>query len=347
MQKVLEFDRAKLPQRIAVLVTTYQRPAYLRRCLRSLASQTRLPDRVLVVVREDDVDSFNAVEEFQTETPWMKMTVQTVIEPGPVAALKRGFDALKTCDEVDLVLVIDDDAEAAPDWVEKISRHFCDSSLGVVAGRVVAYKNEALLDLPEARHVGRVAWYGRHVGNMYKPVRFSHPVEVDAFMAGNFAIRQDVLGEIELDTSFVGNALEYELDIAYQVKHLNCRLLFDPLAQVHHFDAPRAAGSAERSNTEALIYSYSRNHTYVMMKRLPLIGKLAFFVYFFLIGERHSWGLATMIADALLKRRLTWRHQASIAFKGKLDGLRAFFTWRRNSRLPATNCREELFTLHS
>jgi len=315
--------------RTAVVVTTYHRPEYLKGCLRSLSQQTRRPVRVVIVAREGDGESVAAIKQFQTETPWMNIDLLAVIEPGPVPAMKRAFDFLKSCQEIDLVLGIDDDAEAEPDWIEVMSRHFNDPAVGLVGGRVITYSNGKLVPLPPAKKVSSVTWYGNQIQDLYKPIPFDHTVEADGFSGANFAIRRELLSEIELDTNFTGSAIMYELDVAFQVKRLKRRILFDPRARVHHLVAPRPSGIEQRDDLQGTIYSQSHNLTYVMMKHLPLPNKLAFLAWFFLIGQRRSWGLLTMIADAILKMRITCRGQVLTSFRGKLDGIRDYLKQRR------------------
>jgi len=317
---------------VAVLVPTYRRPEHLRRCLCSLVKQTMRPREIIVVVRDTDGESRDVVREFQARICSPTLTMVPVTAPGPLPAIERGFDALRARSEIDLVLVIDDDAQADPRWIETISRHFNDPTVGAVAGRVVTWIEGRLLDLPPAQVVGRISWYGRHTGNMYRPVAFTTVREVESFVGANVALRRTVLDELVVDRRVRGSAIAYEVDLALQIIEKHYRVLFDPQACVHHFEAPRPPDVESREDVPRKISTYSHNHTYVMMKHLPLIRRLAFLVYFFLIGERGSWGILTALAETLLKRQVShWPH-VLLAYGGKIAGVKSYLDFRRERR---------------
>ena len=52
--------------KISVIVPTYRRPEYLRRCVKAIAEQTRNPDEVIVVIRETDSASKRITTRLQT-----------------------------------------------------------------------------------------------------------------------------------------------------------------------------------------------------------------------------------------------------------------------------------------
>ena len=82
---------------VDVVVPTYRRPELLDRCLRALAAQHRLPNRVLVVARKDDDDAREVVKDHLTSLPGLEQV--TVRAPGVLAA----------------------DAAPRPDWIESSS----------------------------------------------------------------------------------------------------------------------------------------------------------------------------------------------------------------------------------
>jgi GT2 family glycosyltransferase len=256
----------------------------------------------------------------------------SVMEPGLLAALKRGFEALRGRDDIDLVLLIDDDAEGEPDWIERMSRHFIDPTVGAVGGPAVSVIEGYLREPPSAHVVGRISWYGRHIGNMYRWPSFSDVRPVQTFMGGNVGFRRTVLDHLEVEMRLIGSAVANEIDLAFQIVGEGYRILFDPLARVHHHEAPRPPDVESREDVERKIYSYSHNYTYVMMKHLHLWRKLAFVIYFFLRGERGSWGLLTALGETVLRRRVShWRH-VPLAYRGKIAGVKAYLDYRRERR---------------
>ncbi|MCS6817911.1 MAG: glycosyltransferase [Blastocatellia bacterium] len=337
----------------AVLVPTYRRPAYLERCLRSLLHQTHRPRCIVVVVRDDDEASHAVVRRFQEAiaerregasptgrsdgirdllgSP-VEIHAVSVALPGPVWAFKRGIEALRARTDVELVFVTDDDAEAEPEWIERGSRHFVDPTVGIVAGRIIPYKNGHPVDLPAPKRVGVLSWYGRYVGGFERPEETHVLRSVAGFQGANAVIRREILERIEVDPRFIGYGVQFELDIALQVRRLGYRILFDPECRVRHFEAPRAIPEEARGDLKQLIYSYSHNHTYLMLKHLPWLGKLAFLLYFFVRGERRSLGLLTALWEAMRTPRQSWGEQLRLSLAGKWQGLRTYWQARRALR---------------
>lgn len=338
------------PWRVAVLIPTYRRPAYLEKCVRSVLRQTCPPRDLVIVLREEDEESMALVCRMREEISAAYRHLEgarhvcalpevhavPVARPGPVWAFRQGIEALRARQDVDLVFVIDDDAEAEPDWIERGSRHFFDPAVGCVAGRVIVCKDGSPVTAPSTRRVGEITWYGRYSGGFDRAAEISDPIPVKGFQGVNVAFRRDVLARIEVDVRFIGYGIQFELDLAFQIRRLGYRILFDPACRVRHFEAPRALPAASRDELAHLVYTYSHNHTYLMLKHLPLPQKLAFLLYFFVRGEKRSWGLGTILWDILCSRTGAWRTQASLAFAGKWHGIRTYRMWKASRRaLPA------------
>ncbi len=337
----------------AVLIPTYRRPAYLERCLHSVLQQTRRPRCIVVVVRDDDEASIALLQRFRDERlstskeeralsgSQVEIHMVSVTLPGPVWAFKQGVEVLRTREDVELIFLIDDDAEAEPEWIERGSRHFADPRVGIVAGRIIPYRNGHPVDLPPVKRVGAVTWYGRYIGGFEQPGEARAPVPVAGFQGANAAIRRAILERITVDPRFIGYGLQFELDIAFQVRRLGYGILFDPECRVHHFEAPRAIREEAREDLKRLIYTYSHNHTYLMLKHLPPFGKLAFLLYFLVRGERRSLGLLTALWEALRTPRRSWDEMLRLSLAGKWQGLRTYWRWRvamRHSTVGSAEC---------
>jgi len=330
---------------VAVLVTTYRRPDYLERCLRSVLRQTLRPRCLLVVVRDEDGASRAVVRRFQDEVlgssrgkpardPWavpLEIRTASVTRPGPVWAFRRGIEVLRARSDVALVFVLDDDAEAEPEWIERGSRHFADPTVGIVAGHILPCPDGIRATPPPVKRVGRLTWYGRYIGGFERPGDIRGPIPVAAFQGANAAIRREVLDRIEVDPHVIGYGIQFELDIALQVRRLGYRILFDPECRVRHYEAPRALAEEARDDLKRLIYTYSHNHTYLMLKHLPWFGKLAFLVYFFVRGERRSLGALTAVWEAVRAPRRSWGEELRLSVRGKWEGVRTY--WRRRRAL--------------
>ncbi|GBC82007.1 hypothetical protein HRbin10_01127 [bacterium HR10] len=262
----------------------------------------------------------------------------SVALPGPVWAFKLGIEVLRARADIDLVFITDDDAAAEPEWIERGSRHFADPTVGIVAGRLIPHRDGRPAISPPVKRVGQLTWYGRYVGGFDRSGGTRGPIPVVGFQGGNAAIRRALLERMDVDTLVVGYGIQFELDLALQVRRLGYRILFDPECRVHHFEAPRPIPEEAREDLTRLIYAYSHNHTYLMLKHLPLLQKLAFLLYFFVRGERRSLGVATLFWAMMRSPRSSWREEARAAFLGKWHGIRTYWRWRNIARNPERCC---------
>src|ERR1700731_1257596 len=114
---------------LTVIIPSFQRPGDLLRCLEAVLRQSRPPDEVLVVGREEDTGTSNIVSMLRRNTSVLRIVIVT--QPGLIAALNCGLDNAAG----DLLAFTDDDAEPQGDWLERIEASFGDASIGAVGGR--------------------------------------------------------------------------------------------------------------------------------------------------------------------------------------------------------------------
>ncbi len=128
-------DRASHPE-IAVVCSTYRRPARLRRLVAALEHQTLEPSRFEVVLVDNaSGDSTAAViaEVARTSSVTIR-ALATTSNHGPAPARNRGWRA----SPAPLLAFIDDDVEPAPDWLRAgLDALRGDPLLGIVQGCVV------------------------------------------------------------------------------------------------------------------------------------------------------------------------------------------------------------------
>lgn len=307
--------------KISVIVPTYRRPQYLKRCLEALAKQSRKPDEVVVITRDDDIESLKIVDEIIHSGNTLPITHILLDRPGKPVALNAGIKAATGA----VLCFTDDDAEAFPDWLERIERHFQDTAVGGVGGRDILVQNGKLL-AGECQTVGRINWFGRYVGNHHLSLVPPEPIEADHLKGVNMALRREFVQFCDEGLDITTNYMD-DTDMSLSAKRRGARLIYDPLICVHHFGAPRFT-EAGRDDSPECIYNYSFNYTYVMLKYLPWYGKLAFIGYIFLIGQRASWGLLTILMDPLIRKKIFWRGQVSPSFRGKLAGIKTYWNYK-------------------
>jgi GT2 family glycosyltransferase len=319
-------DRAK-PFSITVLVPTFRRPGHLRRCLASLAIQERRPDEVIVVVRQDDQESLRVLGDVPSAVLGVRHV--TVCEPGVVAALSAGIDAVRT----DVVAITDDDVVAIPDWLARVESHFrSDATLGALGGRDWLHQGDRLLD-GERREVGQVRWYGRVIGNHHLGV--GAPRAVDILKGANMSVRAAALPDVRPDARLLGQGAQvhFEVGMCLALARHKWTVLYDPAVAVHHFPGPRFDEDARDRPSLAALANETHNELYLLLRWLPLWRKPFALAYALLVGYRRTPGIA-LLAERIFRERnataVTARFWA--AERGRVRGI--FTALEQLARVP-------------
>ena len=141
---------------ISVIVLAYNEQYRLASCLDSLAQQSVLPDEIIVV----DNNSTDETAAVAARYSFVRVIRET--KQGIVYARDTGFDAARG----DLLIRLDADCQAAPDWISTIVEAFAgDSKL------MAANSNYATTELsPNGKYWGKWVfswfrqWHQRHLG---------------------------------------------------------------------------------------------------------------------------------------------------------------------------------------
>jgi GT2 family glycosyltransferase len=315
--------RATSMLRITVVIPTYLRPTWLVGCMQSLLQQTRLPHEVIAVMRVDDEATEQAFDDFVANRTTRAIAFRKtfVSEPGFLPPLRAGIAQAQG----DIVAFLDDDAEALPDWLERLAAPYADEQVAGVGGRYVNYENGVQVIVPLARKVGRFHWHGTFEGNMYRALAQPGLREVDFFMGGNMSYRREVLERVQLDPALANDvAFHYEVDLGIQVKAAGGRLVYDPVAKIRHYSAPRAQAGMRAPDADT-IYWYNHNTLYIALKHTRGFTRALAVAYAFAIGATRNWGVLAAVVDTLRRRRVQAWREIGPAFRGKARALRSHF----------------------
>jgi len=299
---------------VSIIIPTYLRPKILLKCVESILAGSLRPDEIVIVGRAGDRGTEEAVATIDAAAhPGVRIRSASVETPGHIPPVETGLQAASG----ELVATLDDDVTVTPEWLSSITSHFSDPTIGVVGGRVLVpgAAPQKLKGRP-----GCVSWYGKTWGNIGS-VDAASAIEVDTVMEGNCIWRRELLASMEFDPVLnFDDAPMYGLDLCLQAKRRGLRVLYDPRALIYHHVAPRAP-ELDRQKRGPRSFSYCRNYTYIMLKRLPIWRRSVFLAWWFLIGERGGWGLGSLLADTL---RAGWRKERYIghAWRGKMEGIR-------------------------
>ena len=228
--------------RISVLIPTFNRVDSLLRCFRALSNQSRMPDELILVVRDED-EQTRACASFWAEM--LPIKVVLIQRPGHVQALNAGLPEATG----EIVAITDDDTAPRSDWLARIESIFAaNPKVGGVGGRDWYREGEEIVS-GTRRTVGKILFFGRIVGNHHlgtNPAR-----EVDILKGANMSFRRAAIEGMTFDERLRGGGAQVANDLAFSlaVRRRGWKLVYDHFVAVDHFSAPRHTGAnrGERS----------------------------------------------------------------------------------------------------
>lgn len=284
--------------------------------LNSIANQTRRPDELIVICRDDDMDSIMALAEWKAPSG-LNLIHPTVNIPGFIEPVRQGIKVATG----DIIAFMDDDAKAHPNWLERLTSWYEDDLIGGVGGRCVDFKNGVEMIYPSAKHIAKITWYGRCIGNMYRDASDSCVRKADFLMGSNMSFRSRLLDRVKWDKRLENNvAFYWEIDVALQISAMNSRLLYDPDAKVDHFNGPREIIGMRWVNYDG-VYAAAHNATLIVRKHLSTFRFFSYLSYTIFIGNSASPGLAYLVYALFVGKKISWRDQVVASIKGRLKAL--------------------------
>ena len=303
--------------RFSVIVPTYKRPERLIICLSSLEHQIRTPDEIIVITRNTDIDTQHRLESFMKKSR-LNIKKDIVEKPGVVPALNLGLNIVTG----NIVCFLDDDAEASPDWIERIESYYSDNKIGGVGGHIIAYENDEPLIVWKANKVGKLQWFGRLIGNYCNDIEGIHRVD---FLPGtNMSFRKSII--TNFDKNLKGDGYNFEVDMGLSVREKGYKLIFDPKIKVKH-NGIRGT-QKDTINWSMRSFVNAHNTVYVMLKHLGLMRKIVFLFYFWVIGDTASPGLVKVLSLIGKKYFFGALQMFFYATKGKFAGISTYVNCR-------------------
>ena len=297
--------------KISVLVATYRRPKLLVECLTALSQQQRLPDEIVIIVRDTDEKTMEALSAFENPFPNPDCIQTTrVQEPGIVAAENRGLEAAKG----DIVVLIDDDAIASPEWLSNIENHYESETVGAVGGPVIPFIDQTPVKQYQPGRFMNKTWFGAHFGGAAETIPDTVK-EVNVLRGCNMSFRRSLL--TQFDIRLMPYWRRFEDEAIMSIRQQGYQALFDPNIQVYHHTAAIQEGESREEDRSSIIGSH-HNNTYVMLKFFSIPQQFAFLVFTFLIGDLHHHGFIGYLIKGCLQWRLWRRIKEMLHFKGKL-----------------------------
>lgn len=273
---------------VAVLIPTYNRPDYLRRCLEHLDRQTVAPEQIIVVDSSLDDRSADVAREHGGIT-----YLRNPLGRGHTATSRQlGVAAAETA----IIAFIDDDAFAEPGWLEQLVRRYDDPRVGAVGGR--ASNGQIGEEAVGLESIGQFLADGTLTGHFAADP--GRDVFVDHLLGANMSLRLSVaraLGGIQ--DYYPGTCLREETEIVLRMRQAGYLVVYTPSALVEHVAGPYARGRRFDAR-----YSYygQRNHI-VLLARVLGTHDPRFYHYLGVARGQVASELRYAV-DALRRRRL-------------------------------------------
>ena len=299
---------------VDVIICTRDRRADLMLCLRSIETQHPLPSRVIVVIGSEDSWQPSVPDQF----PSLRIEVVECFEHNISIARNAGLDHA----QAEIVLFLDDDAQARSGWVQAYIQAF-DQHPGAwaIGGDVFDSRNTP--PTPEFSR-GLVSASGRQIP-VWADGRKASRNYLTNVKGCNFGIRRSVVMEIGGFDPFFAFAFD-ESDLMLSIHRAGGQVLHEPGAIVDHAHTPGHYRLADPLDRDWRVEYAS--HTMFMLKHASgaqcIFGRLV---------VRRRWTKLVLIAGlGMLGARISPRRFIEIiraANLGMRDARRGRGDWAR------------------
>jgi cellulose synthase/poly-beta-1,6-N-acetylglucosamine synthase-like glycosyltransferase len=314
--------------RLSVIVPTCRRPDDLLRCLQALRAQQRLPDEVLVALREDDSETLLALATWDPGV--LPLRIVSVGQADASEARNRCLELATG----DILVMTDDDTAPHREFLARIRARFvADPALGGLGGPDWIGGIE-LAEHERPAVVGRVRWWGRQVGNHHCGARAAQVVEW--LKGANMSFRREALGNLRFGRGLRGRTAQFGEDIALslQVHRSGWKLMYDPDIAVDHFPGRLPQGRDHRAlRDDRSLMDAAFNETVMLLDHLSLPGRVAFLGWNLLVGTRLLPGLLMGPYLLLTTGSPAGVRRSVVVLRGRLSGWWSW--WQARSQVIA------------
>lgn len=251
-----------MTERISIIVITYRRAPWVRRCLDHLAAQTESADQIIVVDASEDSATADVVLDYEG--------VIYARNPGGVGNATSSRNVGFKLADGDIIAFLDDDAYAEASYVETLRRVYDDPTIGLGCSRTLNGQPGESGIVPDG--VGRLLADGRLIGNFASDLGAGSIVEIDHGIGATMSFRRatlDAMGGFREDYRGV-SALRDDTDAFLRARRLGFRAVFVNDAVAHHVAAPQAKGMRFDLRYE---YATARNHALLLINNFGVLDR--------------------------------------------------------------------------
>ena len=277
--------RAEGLRKTSIVISTYSRPAELKKLLASIDTQTVLPEAVYVVDQSKNDAIGNVVMEFQGvkkgsfQCHHLKVAFQ-----GLTKARNYGLDRVRT----ELTTFIDDDVTLGSAYLEKVLGFFNEKE-AVLVGGIPQFPGVTHKGTPKPGGIWelyrKVFCLGRpgdgwrllpNFEGLYK-LPLLEAERSDYISGSNFTVFTDLAKSVEFDEKLIWYSIGEDIDFPMRVRKLHPDgVWLDPRPPVFHPLPP------EKPLSEFLLKVHALHHYYLFSKMWdhnPSFAKIALFYW--------------------------------------------------------------------
>jgi len=295
---------------VAVIIVNYNAGVMLERCLAALARQTFFDFHVIVV---DNGSTDGSADGIESRHPGVSL-VQAGGNIGFAAGNNLG---LRHAGDVEWIVLLNPDAYAAPDWLERfIGTAETSSGFDFFGCRMRLADSPEFLDgTGDIYHVSGVAWRRDHGVPVGREVRTAGEIFAPCAAAALYR-REDLVAVGGFDESYF--CYFEDIDLAFRLRLHGKRCAYVPDAVVDH-----VSSGITGKRSDFATYHGHRNMVWTYVKNMPAI-------LFWLYLPLH------LCANLLAVLTCAARGQLGVVLRAKRDALRGLpRILRERSRVQA------------
>jgi GT2 family glycosyltransferase len=239
---------------VSVVTLTHNKLACTRRCIPSLL-ETACATWELIIVDNGSTDGTPAwVEEFVETAGAAGVPVRLIRNAGNIGCSTARNQGAAASTGAKLVFVDNDVALRSRRWLATLGATLdANAAVGIVGPKLVYPHSPHPIQCAGVgiSRSGRVLFRGR--GEPRDDPRFQAKEDVQCLISACFMIRRNVFEEAGgFDEDF--NPVEYEdFDLCYRARSRGHRVVYDPAAEMYHFESVTTAGTPALPNTGLII----------------------------------------------------------------------------------------------
>jgi len=308
------------PKPISAIIATVGRPELLRRCLESLAKQTVRISEVVVVHCGSDAETMEVTKDERWDQAGLDVRYFHHGERNCAQQRNFGIEHAKYRD----LLLIDDDVEVDPHWVEELFRPiWSDREVGATMGNLI---NQPMATPTLFWRIYRIVMHGRSKG--FEPGRLvgaalpngfpttaQQPIPCEWIGGGASALRREAFESVGGFASFfAGSSPGEDLDLGYRLSR-KWKVYYVPSAKCIHHQSP--SGREE-----------SDQHQYLSMRsRFGILTITMGKSRYAALGHIALWALVQGLSEAASLRHGVLRSDLPRAWSGRFRGFLSCVSW--------------------